>query len=83
MKNEDYLIAVEQFVLSFKESGIFLSATDYDLIQQWEKRGLPKDVVFRGIETGFNEFERTNPRQTARLSLSYLKVFIEKEMADR
>ena len=81
MKNEDYLVTVEQFVLSFKESGLSLSATDYDLIQQWEKRGIPIDVVCRGIETGFTEFERTNPRQTARLSLTYLKVFIEKEMA--
>ena len=83
MKNEDYLVTVEQFVLSFKESGLSLSAMDYDLIQQWEKRGIPVHVVCRGIETGFAKFEHTNPRQRARVSLSYLKVFIEEEIEEK
>ena len=77
---EDYLVTIEKFVLSLKESGLSLSATDYDLIQQWENRGIPMNVIFRGIETGFIEFERTNPRQPPRISLSYFKVFIEKEI---
>lgn len=77
---EDYLVTIEQFVLSLKESGLSLSATDYDLIQQWEQRGVPTHVVCRGIESGFIEFERTNPRQPSRISLSYLKVFIEEEI---
>ena len=80
MENGDYLITVEQFVLSLKESGLSLSATDYDLIQQWENRGVPVQVVCRGIETGFIEFERTNPRQPSRINLNYLKVFIEDEI---
>ena len=77
---EDYLVTVERFVLSLKESGLSLSATDYDLIQQWEGRGVPAQVVCRGIETGFIEFERTNPRQPTRVSLSYLKIFVEEEI---
>ena len=80
MENGDYLKTVEQFVLSLKESGLSLSATDYDLIQQWENRGVPVKVVCRGIETGFSKFESTNPRQPTRVSLSYLKVFIEEEI---
>ena len=77
---EDYLVTIEQFVLSLKESGLSLSATDYDLIQQWENRSVPVNVVCRGIETGFIEFERTNPRQPSRINLNYLKVFIENEI---
>ena len=77
---EDYLVTIEQFVLSLKESGLSLSATDYDLIQQWENRRVPVHVVCRGIETGFIEFERTNPRQPSRINLNYLKVFIEDEI---
>ena len=77
---EDYLVTIEKFVLSLKESGLSLSATDYDLIQQWENRGVPANVVCRGIETGFIEFERTSPRQPSLISLSYLKVFIEEEI---
>ena len=77
---EDYLVAIEKFILSLRESGLSLSATDYDLIQQWENRGIPANVVCRGFETGFIEFERTNPRQPSRVSLSYLKVFVEEEI---
>ena len=77
---EDYLVTIEKFVLSLKESGLSLSATDYDLIQQWENRGIPMNVIFRGIETGFIEFERTNSKQPSRIGLSYFKVFIEEEI---
>ena len=80
MDNADYLVTVERFVLSLKESGLSLSATDYDLIQQWENRSVPVHLVCRGIETGFIEFERTNPRQPSRINLNYLKVFIEDEI---
>ena len=77
---EDYLVTIEKFVLSLKESGLSLSATDYDLIQQWENRGIPTNVIFRGIETGFIEFERTSSKQPSRISLSSFKVFIEEEI---
>ena len=77
---EDYFVTIERFVLSLKESGFSLSATDYDLIEQWENRGVPAEVVCRGIETGFIEFEWTNPRQPTRVSLSYLKAFVEEEI---
>ena len=58
---EDYLVTIEQFVLSLKESGLSLSATDYDLIQQWENRSVPVNVVCRGIETGFIELNELIP----------------------
>jgi hypothetical protein len=77
---EDYFVTIERFVLSLKESGLSLSATDYDLIEQWENRDVPAQVVCRGIETGFIAFDQTNPRQPTRVSLSYLKVFVEEEI---
>ena len=80
MDNADYLITVERFVLSLKESGLSLSATDYDLIQQWETRGVPVQLICRGIKNGFFKFESTNPRQPTRFTLSYLKAFIEEEI---
>jgi hypothetical protein len=77
---EDYFVTIERLVLSLKESGFALSATDYDIIEQWENRGVTAQVVCRGIETGFIEFKRTNPRQPTQVSLSYLKVFVEEEI---
>ncbi len=80
LENQNYLVTVEQFFLALKDSGLALSATDYDLIQQWESRGIPVNVVCRGIENGVVEFDRQNTRQSSRVGLSYLEVFVEAEM---
>ena len=77
-EHQNYLVTVERFFLSLKDSGMALSATDYDLIQQWENRGIPVNVVCRGIENGVAEFE--TQRQTSRMGLNYLKVYIEEEL---
>ena len=79
-ENQNYLVTVERFFLTLKDSGLALSATDYDLIQQWEGRGIPVNVVCRGIENGVAEFDRQNNRQSSRVGLSYLKVFVEEEL---
>jgi hypothetical protein len=79
-ENQNYLVTIEQFFLTLKDSGLALSATDYDLILQWEGRGIPVNVVCRGIENGVAELGRQNNRQSSRLGLSYLKVFVEEEM---
>ena len=80
LENQNYLVTVEQFFLTLKDSGLALSATDYDLIQQWESRGIPVHVVCRGIENGIAEFDKQNTRQSSRMGLSYLKVYVEEEM---
>ena len=74
-ENQNYLVTVEQFFLSLKDSGLMLSATDYDLIQQWESKGIPVNIVCRGIENGVAEF--ATQRQSSRMGLSYLKVYVE------
>ena len=77
-ESPNYLVTVEQFFLSLKDSGLMLSATDYDLIQQWESKGIPVNIVCRGIENGVAEF--ATQRQSSRMGLSYLKVYVEEEM---
>ncbi len=79
-EQENYLVTVEKFFLTLKDSGLALSATDYDLIQQWERRGIPVNVVCRGIENGVAEYDRQNTRKSSRMNLNYLKVFVEEEM---
>ena len=79
-ENQNYIVTIEQFFLTLKDSGLALSATDYDLIQQWEDRCIPVKVVCRGIENGIAEFDRKNNRQSSRVDLSYLKVFVEEEV---
>ena len=79
LQSQNYLVTVEQFFLTLKNHGLSLSATDYDLIQQWECRGIPINVVCRGIKNGIIELDKQNTRQSSRVSLSYLKVFVEEE----
>ena len=66
MDQINYLVTVERFFLSLKGSGLALTATDYDLIQQWESTGIPVKVVCRGIENGIAEFDRQNTRPSSR-----------------
>ena len=80
LQSQNYLVTVEQFFLTLKDHGLALSATDYDLIQQWEYRGIPINVVCRGIKNGIVEIDKQNTRQSSRVGLSYLKVFVEEEM---
>lgn len=77
-KNLNYLTTVEQFFLSLKDSGLSLSASDYHIINQWEERQVPLPLICRAIERGVTGARHKN--RTTRLSLAYLKEFIEQEI---
>jgi hypothetical protein len=78
--NLSYLTTVEQYFLSLKDSGLALSASDYHIINQWEERQVPLPVVCRAIERGVVGARRQTRGANQRLSLSYLKDFIEQEI---
>ena len=80
-RNLNYLTAVEQFFLSLKDSGLSLSANDYHLINQWEEQQVPLPLICRAIERGAANARQKN--KAARLSLTYLKEFIEQEIEQR
>jgi hypothetical protein len=48
-----YVKEIEEYFLSLVGRGIMLSSKDYDLIINWKKSKIPKDVVFRGISRAF------------------------------
>ncbi|KMP10778.1 hypothetical protein UZ36_06635 [Candidatus Nitromaritima sp. SCGC AAA799-C22] len=76
-KNLNYFTIVEQFFLSLKDSGLALSANDYQLIGQWEERGIPVELVCRAIETGFSRQEGSRGRK---ISLTQLETIVEEEI---
>jgi hypothetical protein len=79
--NLNYLTQVEQFFLSLKDSGLSLSAIDYHLISDWEDRGIPVETLCLAIEKGTLQFYKSS--RFGRISLSYLKEFIEEEIGSR
>ena len=51
--NSDYIKDIEKYFLSLAGEGIMLSSMDYTLIQGWKNKGIPKEVVFKGINRAF------------------------------
>ena len=78
-ENFNYLSTVEQLFLSLKNSCHALSAMDYYLIQEWEERKVPLDLLCRAIETGFARYREIS--REGRISLNYFKRFIEEEIS--
>lgn len=77
-KNLNYLTTVEQHFLALKESGMALSASDYDLIGQWEARQIPVDVLCRAIDIGFQEIMKHNrAERPGKLSLTRIREQVE------
>ncbi|MGP0566326.1 MULTISPECIES: hypothetical protein [unclassified Nitrospina] len=78
--NLNYLTHVEQFFLTLKGSGLSLSASDYDLITQWENRGVPVEVLCRAIETAWRTATRQSRSTSPRVSLTGMREQVEDEL---
>lgn len=76
--NLNYLSTVEQFFLSLKNSGLALSAMDYHLIQEWEGRRVPLELLCRAIERGYSSHRWQG--RNVKLSLVYFRESIEEEI---
>ncbi len=57
-----------------------LSSKDYDLIMKWEARGVPKEVVYKGISKAIEKLRKKTARSEFPRSLVYYASFIEDEI---
>lgn len=73
-----YTKDIEEYFLLLAGKGIMLSSKDYDLISKWKRRGVPKEVVLKGIRKGFSEGGGSRDHK----GLSDLAPFIEDEIKD-
>ena len=78
----NYLATVEQFFLSLKGSGLALSANDYQLIDEWESRNVPVELICRAIETSYSRFGKQNNRRIEKTSLIQIQVLVEQEIQE-
>lgn len=53
--NSDYIKDIENYFLSLAGKGIMLSSMDYNLITDWRKRKIPKEVILKGINRAFED----------------------------
>ena len=57
-----------------------LSPKEYELIMKWKGRGVPKEVVFKGISRGIDNYKKKIERSGFPRSLIYCALFIEEEI---
>ena len=75
-----YQAVVAEYFLGLRGSGLMLSPLDQELVAEWERRGLPVEVVCRGLRAGLEELvEQRAPGATLPRSLRALRFAVEGE----
>jgi hypothetical protein len=75
-----YLEQVESLFLSVIRKGLSLRMSDLEIIRDWEKRGVPVDVVQRGIISGIRKFlADAEPSTPVPSGLKYYRTSVERE----
>jgi hypothetical protein len=77
-----YFTTIEQFFLSLKGSGLTLSASDYQLIDEWESRNIPVELICRAIETAYSRFGEESNKRRGKISLIQIQAIIEREIQE-
>ena len=75
-----YVKDVENYFLYHVGKGIMLSPKEYELIMKWKSRGVPKEVVFKGISRGIDNYKKKIEKSGFPRSLIYCASFIEEEI---
>ena len=78
----NYFTTIEQFFLSLKGSGLTLSASDYQLIGEWESRNIPVELICRAIETSYSRFGEQSNRRSGKTSLIQIQAVVEQEIQE-
>ena len=78
----NYFTIVEQFFLSLKGSGLALSASDYQLIEEWEEQNIPIKVICRAIESAYSKIDKQRSNRSGKTSLTQIKGVIEQEIRE-
>ena len=59
-----------------------LSASDYQLIGEWESRNIPVELICRAIENGYSRFEEQSNRRSGKTSLIQIQAVVEQEIQE-
>jgi hypothetical protein len=77
-----YLERLETYFLGLTRKGLALRSGDVDVLRDWQARGVPEDVVRRGVTEGIRRFLATaEPASPLPAVLRYYRTFVEAEVA--
>ena len=74
------MTGVQTCALPIWDSGLALSANDYQLIAEWEERKVPVGLACRAIESGYSQIISQGGGRHGNISLTQLKVIVEEEI---
>jgi hypothetical protein len=80
--HRETLERLEAYFLNITRKGLALRSGDIDVLKDWQKRGVPEDVVRRGVAEGVRRFLATaEPAAPLPAVLRYYRTFVETEFA--
>lgn len=75
-----YIEEVESLFLSAVRKGMCLRASDLEIVRDWNSRGVPLDVVSRGVLNGIRKFlAEAEPAAPLPSALKYYRTSVERE----
>ncbi len=78
----NYFTEIEDEFVRRRGRHMLISPLDWSLIETWKERGVPLDVVLRGINTSFDNYDR-KARHTSKVnSLLYCQQAVEASYED-
>jgi len=75
-----YINDVQNHFLFLIGRGIMLSPRDYDLIVKWKRRGVPKEIIYRGINKALENLKKKKGSVQFPRSFSECAPYIEEEI---
>ena len=78
----NYFTTIEQFFLSLKDSGLALSASDYQLIGEWEERNIPVELICRAIKSAYSRLEGQGQSRLGETSLIQIQAVVEEKIQE-
>lgn len=77
----DYLAAIERHFGLRRGGRVVLSPRDWQVVQEWQQRDVPLEVVLRGINRAFDLFAAGTARRQNINSLAYCRQHVEEALA--
>lgn len=78
----NYFTEIEETFIRRRGRNLLLSPLDWALIENWQEREIPLQIILRAIETVFDGIEKQPTRKRSVKSLSYCKEEVEAQFAD-
>jgi uncharacterized protein YukE len=78
----NYFTEIEETFIRRRGKNLLLSPLDWALIENWQEREIPLQIILRAIETVFDTADKQPNRKRTIKSLSYCKEEIEAQFAE-